>query len=607
MPLRTAISCGICTLAVFLAASDASAQDASNVLLVVNEKSAQSQAIGARYLEARSVPPDNVVRITTEPAEQIERQVYEREIERPIAEWLISRKAQDRILYIVLTKDVPFQVRGTLGRGGTHASVDSELTLLYRRLTGAVSSFSGSIANPYFAGARPVNEFQPFSHEHHDIYLVCRLDGFSVEDVFRLIDRGAAPSSHGSFLLDQKGTPADAVGDGWLQASADALKANGLGERVVFDGSPSGLTGVKDVLGYYSWGSNDPALHRRRLELEFAPGAIAATFTSRDARTLKPPPENWIPGPKGAPFEGSTQSLAGDLIRDGATGVAGHVSEPYLDGAVRPDILFPAYARGLNLAEAFYLATPHISWQTMIIGDPLCRPFSRAALAPLPASEIDTETELPKYFSERQVAVVMRRGISEAAAKLLVKADVHQREGDLTAAREALEKATALEPGLMGAQLLLADLYERAQAYDLAVARYRTVLESSPNDVMALNNLAYALSVRQNNPAEALPLAQKAYESLKGTKNAAIADTLGWIYHLLGRDDEAERLIVEAAQAAPRNAEITLHLAQILLMRGRLGDAKSALARVLELDPALDDRDDVKVLKQKLAASLPQP
>ena len=65
------------------------------------------------------------------------------------------------------------------------------------------------------------------------------------------------------------------------------------------------------------------------------------------------------------------QSLIGDLIRAEATGGAGHVAEPYLDATIRPQVLFPAYLAGFNLAEADHLAMPYLSWQTVVIGDPL--------------------------------------------------------------------------------------------------------------------------------------------------------------------------------------------------------------------------------------------
>ena len=38
----------------------------------------------------------------------------------------------------------------------------------------------------------------------------------------------------------------------------------------------------------------------------------------------------------------------------------------------RPDLLFPAYFSGRNLAESYYLAIPALSWQNIVVGDPLC-------------------------------------------------------------------------------------------------------------------------------------------------------------------------------------------------------------------------------------------
>ena len=81
------------------------------------------------------------------------------------------------------------------------------------------------------------------------------------------------------------------------------------------------------------------------------PGAIAGMFVSTDGRTFKEPPAAWTIGPwtdRARFFAGSPQSLAGDLIREGVTGVAGHVAEPFLDATIRPDILFPAYLSRLQ-------------------------------------------------------------------------------------------------------------------------------------------------------------------------------------------------------------------------------------------------------------------
>ena len=43
---------------------------------------------------------------------------------------------------------------------------------------------AGPLPNPYFAGNHPVAEPpKPFTHERADMFLVTRLDGFTVEDV----------------------------------------------------------------------------------------------------------------------------------------------------------------------------------------------------------------------------------------------------------------------------------------------------------------------------------------------------------------------------------------------------------------------------------------
>ncbi len=97
-------------------------------------------------------------------------------------------------------------------------------------------------------------------------------------------------------------------------------------------------------------------------------------FLSTEARTFTEPPAGWTTGPwidRSKFYAGSAQSLTGDLIRDGVTGVAGQVAEPFVDATIRPNILFPAYLSGFNLAEAFYLGMPFVSWQTVVVGDPL--------------------------------------------------------------------------------------------------------------------------------------------------------------------------------------------------------------------------------------------
>src|SRR5262249_44749565 len=186
---------GFITSAVLV--SPAQAQTGENVLVVANGANAASNEIADYYASKRSVPSEHVLRLALPDSEEISRSVYESEIERPISAWLVKRGAQDRILYFVLTKGVPLRVAGTFGLNGTVASVDSELTLLYRKLTNVAVPVAGSLTNPYFLGDRPASEAKPFTHRDYDIYLVSRLDGFTASDAKALVDRASAPSQEG--------------------------------------------------------------------------------------------------------------------------------------------------------------------------------------------------------------------------------------------------------------------------------------------------------------------------------------------------------------------------------------------------------------------------
>ena len=593
----------LAVVAVFvLINASAFAQDGSNVLVIVNSASPAGQQIADRYAAVRNIPADQIFRITTAVTEDIERELYEHTIEGPIGAWITRRAAQDRILYIVLTKGVPLRIRGTTGTGGSISSVDSELTLLYRKLLGIATPAFGRVANPYYHADRALAEAPRFSHAAHDMYLVTRLDGFSTADVLQLIERGVKPAKDGEILLDQRAQMlSDRTGDAWLAAAEKQLQSMGLEGRTVLDSSREVLADRKRVLGYYSWGSNDSAIKRRRFNFTFAPGALAAMFVSTDARTFKEPPETWAIGSWGDArtfFEGSPQSLTGDLIREGATGVAGHVAEPFLDAAVRPQVLFPAYISGFNLAESFYLAMPYLSWQTVVIGDPLCAPFATDARKAVEFPVIDPRTQLPGFFSTRRIAVLVNGGMLTGAAELLVKGEALLAAGDREGAREALEGATAIDNRLGLVHVTLADMYEVAGEHDKAIERYRAVLASSPEHVRSLNNLAYALATHKGAYPEALSIAEKAYRLAPGV--SSVTDTLGWIHFLMGNHSEAERFLTQAANEPPAIAEARVHLAMLYAKTARPQLAGEELQRALKLKPELRSRTDVAELVREL-------
>jgi uncharacterized protein (TIGR03790 family) len=245
-----------------------------------------------------------------------------------------------------------------------YASVDSELTLLYGKMKGAAFVHRGVVPNPFF-----MQRDAPFRHPQFPIYLVTRLAAYDLAGVKAMIDRSLAARNRGKFVLDLNAPDGD--GNRWLETAAMLLPR----ERVVVDATAKVLYGQKDVIGYASWGSNDGNRKRRWLGFEWLPGAIATEFVSTNARTLKRPPEDWnltTYEDRRHFFAGSPQSLTADLIQDGATGASGNTYEPLLTGCVRPDYLLPAYYQGRNLAESYYMALPFLSWQGVVLGDPLC-------------------------------------------------------------------------------------------------------------------------------------------------------------------------------------------------------------------------------------------
>jgi len=328
------------------ASAAAPAQESSRVLLVINENSQDSRSIGAHYAARRSLPQANVLRIRVPDGERISRSDYHQKIRKPLVEH-IRRNGLDAVDFIVTTKGVPLMDE----RG---FSVDSMLT---RAMTGEDTQ----MMNPYFGQA------VPFSRRLFGIFLVTRLDAYTAAEAKALVDRALkAPGKRGTILLDID--PFQDTREGYRDVNRDMRDAAlRLFERRAdyrLDSTDTFVGGMKDLGGYYSWGSNDSRFNKDAyLSNRFVYGAIGETVVSTSARTFRP--------------ETGGQSLIADLIRNGITGVKGYVTEPYATARARASILFPRYLDGFNLAESFYAASPFICWKDVVIGDPLCAPYRK--------------------------------------------------------------------------------------------------------------------------------------------------------------------------------------------------------------------------------------
>ena len=170
------------------------------------------------------------------------------------------------------------------------------------------------------------------------------------------------------------------------------------------------------------------------------------------------------------------------------------------------------------------------------------------------------------------------------------------------AARKALELAPAGELRMSEAALItLSSAQERAGDLKGSEASLRRILASDPNNATALNNLGYFLVERNERLTEALEMIQRAVRS--NPTNSSFLDSLGWAYFKLGKLDEAERHLKEAARRNGNSVAIHEHLGDLYHQRGQMEMARAAWQKALSLvvEPA-----DTARIKAKLNGKSPK-
>lgn len=315
------------------------------VLVVLNRLSEDSKVIANYYIGKRHIPRANVCTISCPTGEQCSLHEYEAQIQTFLSAFLANRPNID---FIVLTKGIP--IRTAEGQ----QAVDSLLASV------GAPMWKARMPNPYF------NRAERFTFAQYHFRLVTRLDGYTREQCLKLVDNALAASPQkGPFMLHAGVGHQDGgykmVNDD-IVAADTILKAKGF--ATVYDTKEAFPGNVKNLMGYYSWGSNDQHFDKAAYNtLGFVPGAIAETVVSTSGRTFTDPK---APG----------QSLIADLIAQGVTGCKGYVSEPYADAIGVASLLFDRYTSGFSLSESFYMASRYLAWKDVVIGDPLCAPYA---------------------------------------------------------------------------------------------------------------------------------------------------------------------------------------------------------------------------------------
>ncbi len=352
-----------------------------DVLLIVNSASDSSEAIAAYFAEARDIGEDRILRLEAPTKETINDTEFE-VIRAEIEEQIIERNLLDSINYLVTTKGFPLRVNRPTGDTSNaalrarRASVESELMLILGPLADSIGNTSWFFHDYGFN-----NRNRPFRRSEQGFFLVTRLDAYTVEDVKRMIDNGGPnrriEKDSVLFVLDREPGARDASFDQSQVLAAQILQ--GRGWPVLLNSDTIYVTEQENVLGYASWGSNDrfhrPFAQNARTNNTWSPGALAETFVSTSARSLRP---------------GTTygQSLIADWLAEGVSGAKGYVFEPFTIALALPHVYLdrytdPAPGRAYNMAESFAMASRTLSWMEVVLGDPKTSIIAEEPLVPV--------------------------------------------------------------------------------------------------------------------------------------------------------------------------------------------------------------------------------
>jgi len=349
-----------------LTAGPASALSPSSVVVVANPDFAGSVEVAEYYLEAREIPQGNLLSVAGPTAEIINRTQYD-EYEAAVEAALETAELTDTVEVLVLVYGVPLKINSdnTMNYNGPQASVDSELALL---VSGMQSGNDGRHNNPYF------NARESFLRsENDDMLLVARLDGHDKDEAMGLVDEALSAEANNTqgwahfdrdtgmggnyayydeMIVEAFNISLERGLDSALEESAKDIGDDGA---VWSDRSSDGVepaNGTVTPFFYWGWYS-DSAYHDT---FHWTQGAVGMRLHSFNARSMRD--STWVTG----------------AVADNITGSTGHVWEPWLDAATYPHYVMEAFYDGYTAAEAFWMGTPYLSWQNIVVGDPLYRP-----------------------------------------------------------------------------------------------------------------------------------------------------------------------------------------------------------------------------------------
>ncbi len=345
------------------------ALEPAQVLVLVNKDSDNSPKVARMYQKLRAIPNENILKLGLGTNGFITPEQYWKQAGTPIRQYLESHPA---IRCIVTTSGVPYVVMASEGKD-EGAAFDNELADVLREET---NDRKRHLPNPlYLNGA---NAYAITDPRLLKMVYVVRLDGPDLKTITRMVEDAIAVEKTGLQGLaagDAQGIDGVAgfgEGDASIRGAIDRLSGAGFAATLDMKQAtwtqPEGgvgdqAAGAAFYVGWYALLSFQDIFGPQGL----APGSIAWHIASQEAQDI------WNPKGRGWCI---------NLMRRGAAVTIGPVREPYVSAFPHGDVFVNSLLMGGSIAESYWLALPYVSWEMVILGDPLYRPF---ALKPRPS------------------------------------------------------------------------------------------------------------------------------------------------------------------------------------------------------------------------------
>ena len=142
----------------------------------------------------------------------------------------------------------------------------------------------------------------------------------------------------------------------------------------------------------------------------------------------------------------------------------------------------------------------------------------------------------------------------------------------------------------------LGSLYQTLGENALAIKAFETVLKANPENIVALNNLAWLYAL-DDNPA-ALEAADKVYRLLPD--NPGVQDTYGWVLVKNGQVDKGRQILELALKSLPDVADVQYHYAVALAKSGETIEARKRLRELLNSQKTFTGIEDARLLLDSL-------